>query len=157
MNNSELFISASEAVQCIQSGNRVFLHGSAATPITLIEAMQRRHAELKNVELVSITNLGNVDFNKPEIRKSFFFNSLFVSANTRAVANSNDGDYVPIFLSEIPQLFRKSILPIDVALVQVSPPDVHGYCSLGTSVLVNLLDEFSVIFDHSIIIFRYTI
>ena len=134
MNNSELFISASEAVQCIQSGNRVFLHGSAATPITLIEAMQRRHAELKNVELVSITNLGNVDFNKPEIRKSFFFNSLFVSANTRAVANSNDGDYVPIFLSEIPQLFRKSILPIDVALVQVSPPDVHGYCSLGTSV-----------------------
>lgn len=134
MNNSKLFISASEAVQCIQSGNRVFLHGSAATPITLIEAMQRRHAELKNVELVSITNLGNVDFNKPEIRKSFFFNSLFVSANTRAVANSNDGDYVPIFLSEIPQLFRKSILPIDVALVQVSPPDVHGYCSLGTSV-----------------------
>jgi acyl-CoA hydrolase len=134
MNNSELFISASEAVQCIQSGNRVFLHGSAATPITLIEAMQRRHAELKNVELVSITNLGNVDFNKSEHRKSFFFNSLFVSANTRAVANSNDGDYVPIFLSEIPQLFRKSILPIDVALVQVSPPDVHGYCSLGTSV-----------------------
>ena len=134
MNNSELFISASEAVQCIQSGYRVFLHGSAATPITLIEAMQRRHAELKNVELVSITNLGNVDFNKSEHRKSFFFNSLFVSANTRAVANSNDGDYVPIFLSEIPQLFRKSILPIDVALVQVSPPDVHGYCSLGTSV-----------------------
>ena len=134
MNNSELFISASEAVQCIQSGNRVFLHGSAATPITLIEAMQRRHAELKNVELVSITNLGNVDFNKPEIRKSFFFNSLFVSANTRAVANSSEGDYVPIFLSEIPQLFRKSILPIDVALIQVSPPDAHGYCSLGTSV-----------------------
>ena len=134
MNNSKLFISASEAVQCIQSGNRVFLHGSAATPITLIEAMQRRHAELKNVELVSITNLGNVDFNKSEHRKSFFFNSLFVSANTRAVANSSEGDYVPIFLSEIPQLFRKSILPIDVALIQVSPPDAHGYCSLGTSV-----------------------
>lgn len=125
---------ASEAVKCIQSGNRVFLHGSAATPITLIQAMQNRHAGLKNVELVSITNLGNADFNKPEYRKSFFFNSLFVSANTRAVANSSDGDYVPIFLSEIPQLFRKAILPIDVALVQVSPPDSHGYCSLGTSV-----------------------
>ncbi|HTN05807.1 acetyl-CoA hydrolase/transferase family protein [Agriterribacter sp.] len=134
MKHYEKSVSASEAVQCIQSGNRVFLHGSAATPITLIEAMQNRHAELKNVELVSITNLGNVDFNKPEYRKSFFFNSLFVSANTRAVANSHDGDYVPIFLSEIPQLFRKSILPIDVALVQVSPPDAHGYCSLGTSV-----------------------
>ncbi|HRP56015.1 acetyl-CoA hydrolase/transferase C-terminal domain-containing protein [Agriterribacter sp.] len=134
MNNKERFIPASDAVQCIQPGNRVFLHGSAATPITLIEAMQNRHAALKNVELVSITNLGNVDFNKPEYRKSFFFNSLFVSANTRAVANSSDGDYVPIFLSEIPQLFRKSILPVDVALVQVSPPDAHGYCSLGTSV-----------------------
>ncbi len=134
MNSNNPFISASEAVQCIQSGNRVFLHGSAATPVTLIEAMQNRHEELKNVELVSITNLGDIDFNKPEYRKSFFFNSLFVSANTRAVANSRDGDYVPIFLSEIPQLFRKSILPIDVALVQVSPPDVHGYCSLGTSV-----------------------
>ena len=134
MNNNELFISAAEAVQCIQSGNRVFLHGSASTPATLIEAMQNRHTELKNVELVSITNLGNVDFNKPEYRKSFFFNSLFVSANTRAVANSSEGDYVPIFLSEIPQLFRKSILPIDVALIQVSPPDAHGYCSLGTSV-----------------------
>lgn len=133
-NNDHLYISAAEAVQCIQSGNRVFLHGSAATPVTLIEAMQNRHTEINNVELVSITNLGHVDFNKPEARKSFFFNSLFVSANTRAVANSNDGDYVPIFLSEIPQLFRKSILPIDVALVQVSPPDAHGYCSLGTSV-----------------------
>ncbi|MCO5236397.1 MAG: 4-hydroxybutyrate CoA-transferase [Chitinophagaceae bacterium] len=128
------YISAEEAVQCIQSGNRVFLHGSAATPITLIKAMQRRHRELKNVELVSITSMGEVDFNDPECRGSFFFNSLFVSANTRAVANSPHGDYVPIFLSEIPQLFRRSILPIDVAMVQVSPPDSHGYCSLGTSV-----------------------
>jgi acyl-CoA hydrolase len=130
----EQYISAEEAVQCIQSGNRVFLHGSAATPITLIEAMQNRHADLENVELVSITSLGEVDFNKQGCRESFFFNSLFVSANTRAVTNSPHGDYVPIFLSEIPQLFRKSILPIDVALVQVSPPDAHGYCSLGTSV-----------------------
>ncbi|HRP30797.1 MAG TPA: acetyl-CoA hydrolase/transferase C-terminal domain-containing protein [Agriterribacter sp.] len=134
MSQNNKYVSASVAVQCIQSGNRVFLHGSAATPITLIKAMQERHEELSNVELVSITNLGEIDFNKPEYRKSFFFNSLFVSANTRAVANSNDGDYVPIFLSEIPQLFRKGILPIDVAMVQVSPPDAHGYCSLGTSV-----------------------
>lgn len=128
------YISAEEAVQRIQSGNRVFLHGSAATPVTLIKAMQQRHTELKNIELVSITNLGEADFNKPEYQGTFFFNSLFVSANTRAVANSAHGDYVPIFLSEIPQLFKKSILPIDVAMVQVSPPDIHGYCSLGTSV-----------------------
>lgn len=96
--------------------------------------MQDRHHELYNVELVSITTLGSVNFDKPEHRKSFFFNSLFVSAATRNVANSEDGDYVPIFLSQIPQLFRRNILPIDVALIQVSPPDAHGYCSLGTSV-----------------------
>jgi acyl-CoA hydrolase len=125
-------ISAAEAVRLVKSNDRVFLHGSAATPVHLIKALQQRHHELKDVELVSITTLGDVDFNKEEYRKSFFMNSLFVSANTRWVANSNEGDYVPIFLSQIPQLFRKHILPIDVAMVQVSPPDTHGYCSLGT-------------------------
>jgi acyl-CoA hydrolase len=128
------YISADEAVKFIQPGNRVFIHGSAATPVCLVKAMQDRHNELYDVELVSITTLGDVNFDRPEHRKSFYFNSLFVSATTRNVANSEDGDYVPIFLSQIPQLFRKNILPIDVALVQVSPPDAHGYCSLGTSV-----------------------
>ncbi len=128
------YISAEEAVRIVESGNRVFIHGSAATPIHLINALQNRYQELKNVELVSITTLGNIDFNKPQYRKSFFFNSLFVSEATRSVVNSNDGDYVPVFLSEIPQLFMKNILPIDVAIVQVSAPDAHGYCSLGTSV-----------------------
>lgn len=127
-------IDAAQAVQFIKSGNRVFIHGGAATPVYLVKAMQQRAAELKDVELVSITTLGEVNFDQPELRKAFFFNSLFVSAATRAVANSDRGDYVPIFLSQIPQLFRKNILPIDVALVQVSPPDAHGYCSLGTSV-----------------------
>jgi Acetyl-CoA hydrolase len=123
-----------KAVAGIKSGNRVFIHGSAATPVSLVQALLERHAEINNIELVSITNLGELHFDKPEYKKSFFFNSLFVSANTRAIANSSYGDYVPIFLSEIPRLFRKNILPIDVALVQVSPPDQHGYCSLGTSV-----------------------
>lgn len=132
--SKEHYISAEQAVQAVQSGNRVFIHGSAATPVHLVKALQKRHAELEKVELVSITNMGHIDFDKPEYRKSFFFNSLFVSANTRSVANSSDGDYVPIFLSEIPLLFRRNILPIDVALIQVSPPDLHGFCSLGTSV-----------------------
>ena len=123
-----------KALQNIKSGDRVFIHGSAATPITLVKTLLERHSEIENVELVSITNLGDIDFDQPEYRKSFFFNSLFVSANTRSVVNSNRGDYVPIFLSEIPRLFRKNILPIDVAIIQVSPPDSHGYCSLGTSV-----------------------
>src|SRR5476651_2362401 len=128
------YIPASEAVKLVKPGDRVFLHGSAATPVCLVEALQARWMELHGVELVSITTLGNVNFDRPEHRASFFFNSLFVSAATRNVANSEDGDYVPIFLSQIPQLFRQNILPIDVALIQVSIPDAHGYCSLGTSV-----------------------
>ena len=133
MDNKE-FISESQAVKLIRSGNRVFIHGSAATPVCLVKAMLERYWELENVELVSITNMGDLDFCTPEFSKSFFFNSLFVSANTRDVVNSDHGDYIPVFLSQIPQLFKKNILPIDVALIQVSPPDKHGYCSLGTSV-----------------------
>ena len=127
-------ISAEEAVKIIQSGNRVFIHGSAATPIHILEALQKRHAGLKNVELVSISTLGKINFNDPIYKDSFFINSLFVSENSRAVVNSDGGDYVPIFLSEIPRLFKENILPLDVAIVHVSPPDAHGYCSLGTSV-----------------------
>lgn len=128
------FVTPSQAVEFIKSGDRVFIHGSAATPVCLIRAMQERYRELNQVELVSITNMGTIDFYRPEYSGSFFFNSLFVSANTREIVNSDDGDYVPVFLSQIPQLFKNNILPIDVALIQVSPPDRHGYCSLGTSV-----------------------
>jgi acyl-CoA hydrolase len=134
----EKYISAEDAVKKIVSGNRVFLHGSAATPVELIKALQARYSELTDVEMVSISTLGDVDFDDPKYEGSFFINSLFVSANTRNVANSDHGDYVPIFLSQIPQLFRKNILPIDVALIHVSPPDQHGFCTLGTSVDIAL-------------------
>jgi len=132
--SNRIGLTASEAVQLIQSGNRVFIHGSAATPVILIKALQDRYAELDDVELVSITSMGDVDFNQAHFNGRFFFNSLFVSANTRDVCNSENGDYVPVFLSQIPQLFKENFLPIDVALITVSPPDLHGYCSLGTSV-----------------------
>ncbi len=132
--NKGKFVSAREAVAIVKSGDRVFIHGSAATPITLVKALHERYKDLRDVELVSITTLGDLDFANPLYHQSFFFNSLFVSAATRAVANSNYGDYVPVFLSEIPLLFRRSILPIDVAMIQVSPPDRHGFCTLGTSV-----------------------
>src|SRR6187402_743120 len=128
------YVSAEDAVREVKSGDRVFIHGSAATPVSLVKALQARHNELYHVELVSITTLGEVDFDNPLYRDSFFYNSLFVSACARRVVNSLDGDYVPVFLSQIPQLFKRNILPIDVALIQVSPPDEHGYCSLGTSV-----------------------
>jgi acyl-CoA hydrolase len=129
-----IYVSAEEALKCVKSGDRVFIHGSAATPVQLVKALQSRHGELQDVELVSITTLGDVDFFEPHLRGSFFFNSLFVSAATRKVANSSYGDYVPVFLSEIPLLFRRGILPLDVALIHVSPPDRHGFCTLGTAV-----------------------
>src|SRR5690349_13874365 len=113
-----IFVTADEAVRNIHSGNRVFVHGSAATLVYLVRALQERHRELGDVELVSITTLGDLDLDNPAYAESFFVNSLFVSANTRGVVNSDHGDYVPVFLSQIPQLFRTNILPIDVALVQ---------------------------------------
>lgn len=125
---------AEDAVKIIQHGNRVFVHGSAATPLVLLKELLKRSGELKNVELISITTLGDAGFNHPNFGKSFFMNSLFVSQNVREIVNSNYGDYIPIFLSEIPLLFEKSILSIDVALIHVSTPDKHGFCSLGTSV-----------------------
>ncbi len=128
------YSSAEQAVEVIKSGDRVFIHGSAATPAYLLRALFARSSELRDVELVSITTLGKDIFNRADFEKSFFMNSLFVSENVREIVNTDHGDYVPVFLSEVSQLFEKGILPIDVALVHVSAPDKHGYCSLGTSV-----------------------
>jgi len=133
MKKETKYVSAQEAVRHIQSHNRVFVHGSAATPITLVQALMDRKEELRNVELVSISTLG-FDLNDPSLEGHFFINSLFVSESVRKAVNSNRGDYVPVFLSEIPKLFNQGFLPIDVALLHVSPPDKHGYVSLGTSV-----------------------
>ncbi|MDQ3017535.1 MAG: 4-hydroxybutyrate CoA-transferase [Bacteroidota bacterium] len=129
-----VYRSATEAMKAIKSNSRIFLHGSAATPIHLIKALFERKADLKDIELISITTLGSNLFNPEDFDGGFFINSLFVSENTRRIVNSEHGDYVPVFLSEIPQLFDRGIMPIDVALIHVSPPDKHGFCSLGTSV-----------------------
>lgn len=128
------YSSSEEAVKLVSSGNRVFIHGSAATPVTLVNSLLRRAGEVNDVELLAISTFGNFEWNNDAVKKSFFLNSLFVSANVREWANSAYGDYVPVFLSETPRLFLDGYLPIDVAMVQVSPPDVHGYCTLGTSV-----------------------
>ena len=128
------YCTADEAVLHVESGNRVFIHGSAATPIPLIDALLNRGDEIGNVELVAISTYGNINWDRPVVRQSFYLNSLFVSANVRDWVNSDSGDYLPIFLSEIPMLFDRKILPLDVAIVQVSPPDDNGNCTLGTSV-----------------------
>jgi len=127
-------VSAREAVKVIESGNRVFIHGSAATPQFLLKALAKRAHELKNVELVAVSTLGELELAKPEYAESFYINSLFVSENIRGAINDGRGNYIPIFLSEISKLFEKNILPLDVALLHISPPDKHGLCSLGVSV-----------------------
>lgn len=125
---------AAEAVALVKSGDRVFVHGSAATPNRLLAALLARAGELSGVELVAISTLGEIDWKHPAVVKSFFLRSLFVSANVREWVDGPDADYVPVFLSEIPGLFRQGHLALDVALLHVSPPDAHGYCSLGTSI-----------------------
>jgi acyl-CoA hydrolase len=131
MNN---YITAEEALKIIKPGDRVFIHGGAATPHFLLEKLVERAPQLWNVELVSISTQGEALFAQKKYKDSFRINSLFVSANIREAVNDGRGDYVPVFLSEIPNLFRRKILPLDVALVHVSLPDKHGYCSLGVSV-----------------------
>lgn len=123
-----------EAVQVIKSGDRVFIHGGAATPKQLVAAMSRRAPELRGVEVVHIHTEGEAAYARPEYVESFHANALFVGANMREAVGEGVADYVPVFLSEVPGLFRKGIMPINVALVHVSPPDKHGYCSLGVSV-----------------------
>lgn len=133
-----MYINGEEAVKLIQPGQRVFIHGGAATPHYLLQKLGERYRELWNVELVSISLQGDAILTEEKYRNSFRINSLFVSQNIREAINMGQGDYVPIFLSEIPILFRRKILPLDVAIVQVSPPDKHGFCSLGTSVDIAL-------------------
>jgi acyl-CoA hydrolase len=126
--------SPEEALSIIKSGNRVFIQGSSQTPTYLLKALADEAPRLKDVELVFISVYGDIYVDKPQFADSFYVNSLFVSASIRDSVNEGRADYVPVFLSEIPELFKRNILPLDVAIVQVSPPDRHGYCSLGLSV-----------------------
>lgn len=129
-----MYQSGEEAIKIIKPGSRIFIHGGAATPLYLLRKLADRSSELFDVEIVSTSLQGNILIADPKYRENFRINSLFVSQNVREAVNEGRADYVPVFLSEIPQLFRKGILAIDVAIVHVSPPDKHGYCSLGTSV-----------------------
>ena len=128
------YISGEEAVGIIEPGQRVFVHGGAATPHFLLQKLADRANSLWNVEIISISLQGDAVIADKKFKDNFRINSLFVSQNIRQAVNDGRADYVPVFLSEIPILFRRGILPLDVALVQVSPPDKHGFCSLGVSV-----------------------
>ena len=127
-------VTAQEAVAVIRSGDRVFIHSIAAAPQQLIAAMTARADELRVVEVIHLHTMGAAPYAAPELARSFRVNALFVGANLRQAVNEGRADYLPVFLSEVPQLFRAGVLPLDVALIQVSPPDRHGFCSLGVSV-----------------------
>lgn len=131
-------VSAAEAVQLVRSYDRVYLHSVAATPHLLVEALVARAPELRGVEIVHMHTEGKAPYVKPEYAENFHHDALFVGANVRDAVNSGQADYVPVFLSEVPALFRRGLMPLDVAMVQVSPPDKHGFCSLGTSIDVSL-------------------
>jgi acyl-CoA hydrolase len=135
---NSIYQSVESALRLIKSGDRVFVHGGAATPHFILSEMTRRASELFNVQLICISLQGEAPFAQEKYRENFRINSLFVSDNIREAVNDGRADYVPVFLSEIPNLFNRNILPIDVALIQVSLPDKHGYCSLGTSVDISV-------------------
>ncbi|HSN62277.1 MAG TPA: acetyl-CoA hydrolase/transferase C-terminal domain-containing protein [Ferruginibacter sp.] len=128
------YVSAEKALSIIQSNQRVFIHGGACTPHFLLRELALQKDRLQNVELVSVSVQGDFLLAKPEFAGNFHINSLFVSEPIREAVNAGRADFVPIFLSDIPDLFKKNIMVLDVAIVQVSPPDEHGYCTLGVSV-----------------------
>ncbi|MFT4606032.1 MAG: 4-hydroxybutyrate CoA-transferase [Rhodothermales bacterium] len=125
---------AAQAAQTIESGQRVFIHTAAAAPQELVMAMTARAPELRGVEVVHLHTEGLAPYTAPEYARSFHTNALFVGGNVRKAVAEGGADYIPVFLSETPALFRRGVLPLDVAMVQVSPPDRHGFCSLGVSV-----------------------
>ncbi len=127
------YVPAAEALSVIKSGQRVFVQGSAQTPLFLLRELAKLAPQLRDVELNFITVQGDIELDKPEYAASFHINCLFVSGSVRKAVNEGRADFIPAFLSDIPDLFRSHLKP-DVALVQVSPPDDHGYCSLGVSV-----------------------
>lgn len=129
---------AHEAVQAVKSGDRVFIHSVAMAPPLLIQALSDRHQELRDVEIIHVHTEGKAPYTHALMKDAFFHNSCFVGANVREAVQAGQADYIPIFLSEMPYIFRSGILPIDVALISVSPPDKHGFCSLGSSVDISL-------------------
>lgn len=125
-------VSVSQAIQNIKSNSRIFIHGGAAAPQVLLNELFKRK-DLENIELIHLHIEGDIPYSNPEFRKKFKVKNLFVGANVRPTLNYNEIDYLPIFLSEIPQLFDSKKMPIDVALIHVSNPDQHGDYSLGIS------------------------
>ncbi|MCA9911852.1 MAG: 4-hydroxybutyrate CoA-transferase, partial [Anaerolineae bacterium] len=131
-------ITAEEAAAKVQSGNRIFFTGNCSTPIVFQKALLDRHEELREVELIQVLDFGtDKPYVTPDLAEHIRVNNYFIGPTARAAVSAGLADYTPIFLSEIPLLFRSGRTPLDVAVIQVSPPDQHGYCSFGVEVGVS--------------------
>jgi 4-hydroxybutyrate CoA-transferase len=130
-------VTAEEAVSGVKSGERIYISGNAATPYALMKALASRRAELKDVELVHVLLMGEDPLSKPGMEGHFRHNSLFVGPADRKAINEGRADYVPIFLHQIPALFYSGQMPLDAAIVHLSPPDEHGFMSFGVEVLAS--------------------
>lgn len=126
-------VTAEEAVKNIKSGDRVVVGHACGEPKYIIEAMVRNKEAYRNVEIVHMVSMGKSEYAKPEMAPYFRHNSIFVGATTRDAVAEGRGDFTPCYFSEVPKLFRDGTLPVDVAMIQLSPPDEHGYCSFGVS------------------------
>ena len=122
-----------QAVRVIKSGQRVFLTGNCSVPQKVMAALVNYAPEVQAVEIVQVLTIGDAAYVQPGMEQHLRVNTLFISDNVRAAVNAGRADFTPMFLSEIPRVFRKE-LPVDVALIHVSPPDEHGYCSFGIEV-----------------------
>ena len=127
-------VGPTEAVQCIHSGMRVYIHPGCAEPEELVEALMARGPYVQNVEIVHLMTTGRADYIAPQMEGHFRHNAMFIGGNVRQAVNEGRADYTPVFLSQVEDLFESGEMPIDVALMQVSPPDAHGFCSLGVGV-----------------------
>ena len=132
------YVTAEEAVKMVQSNQRVYVQAAAACPTILTKALSERASELRNVEICHLHTEGEAPYANPEFRDSFHVNSFFIGKNVRHTMAAGNGSYTPVFLSELPHLFRKKVLILDVVFIHVSPPDSHGYCSLGVSIEASL-------------------
>lgn len=130
----DMIVTPEEAVSHIQPGSRVFIGTGCAQPQRLVKALVARHADLADIEIVHLLTLGEAPYAEKELADHFTVNSFFIAQNVRHIIQEGLGGYTPIFLSDIPRLFKSGQLPLDVALIQVSPPDEDGYCSFGISV-----------------------
>lgn len=131
-------VSAEDAVKVIKSNDKIYIQAAAAVPEVLIKALTARHEELRNVEICQLHTEGDAPYANPAYKDSFHVNSFFIGKNVRHTLKAGNGSYTPVFLSEVPRLFKKRIIQLDAVFIHVSVPDKHGYLSLGVSVEATL-------------------